>query len=334
LTSTPTNEIRVQRIALVVGIALLLMKFVAYGLTNSNTILTDALESIVNVVAGAFALYSIILASKPKDEDHPYGHGKIEFISAGFEGILIILAGVLIMWKSVFNLFEPAPLHQLNIGLVLIAISTIVNYGLGFWLEQTGKKSGSLTLQADGAHLKADAYTSLAIIIGLIAIMITGIELLDSLVAMAMALFICYTGVKLMRKSLAGIMDEADSGIINDVVKLLATHRRPCWVDMHNLRVIQYGSKLHIDCHITLPYYYTLSEVHEQMEEVSHLVNTEFGKQVEFFIHPDPCVETSCKLCILAECPVRQHTFEATEEWNTANLTRNKKHGLDNAEKI
>jgi cation diffusion facilitator family transporter len=305
------------------------MKFVAYGLTNSNTILTDALESIVNVVAGAFALYSIILASKPKDEDHPYGHGKIEFISAGFEGILIILAGVLIMWKSVFNFFEPAPLHKLNIGLVLIGISTVVNYLLGVWLIQTGKKSGSFTLQADGQHLKADAYTSLAIIIGLVVIMITGIAILDSIVAIVMALFICYTGVKLMRRSLAGIMDEADSDIINDVVKLLAAHRRPSWVDMHNLRVIQYGSKLHIDCHITLPYYYTLNEVHDQMEEVSHLVNTEFGKQVEFFIHPDPCVETSCKLCILADCPVRKHVFEAAEEWNTANLTRNKKHGLD-----
>src|ERR1043165_6994732 len=155
-TASDKITVRVQLVAVVTGAVLLVAKFAAYYLTHSNTILTDALESIINVVAGVFALYSLYLSSKPKDYDHPYGHGKVEFISAGFEGILIAIAGGAIIVKSVIAFFSPRSLEHLDIGLAIVVGSGVVNYLLAWWLIKTGENHHSLTLKADGEHLKRD----------------------------------------------------------------------------------------------------------------------------------------------------------------------------------
>lgn len=320
--------LRLQLFAVAIGLLLLLAKFAAYFLTHSNTILTDALESIINVVAGAFALYSLYLSSKPKDSDHPYGHGKVEFISAGFEGVLIAIAGLVIIVKSVIAFFNPRQLENLGIGLVIIAISGVVNFGLGYFMKRTGEKENSLTLKADGEHLLSDAYSSFGILVGLVLIMVTGFIWLDNVVAILFGFIIAYTGIKLMRKSVAGIMDEADEKIIDEIIKHLAEHRKEEWIDIHNLRIIQYGNKLHIDCHATLPWYYTLEQAHNEMEEIAALINEKHAAQVEFFIHGDPCIKESCKICSISACPVRQEPFKYKIEWNLENVVRNKKHGL------
>ncbi|HMU70947.1 MAG TPA: cation diffusion facilitator family transporter, partial [Chitinophagales bacterium] len=141
-------NIRLQKIVVAIAIILLLVKFSAYLLTHSNAILTDALESIVNVVAGAFGLYSLILASKPRDINHPYGHGKIEFISASIEGSMITLAGVLIIGKSIFNLLYPQTIQNVESGIILVAIAGTVNFAMGIFMERRGKKANSLILIA------------------------------------------------------------------------------------------------------------------------------------------------------------------------------------------
>ncbi len=319
---------RIQLLAVSAGVILLIAKFMAYFLTHSNTILTDALESIINVIAGVFALYSLYLSSKPKDYDHPYGHGKVEFISAGFEGILIAIAGVLIISKSVISFFHPRPLEHLDIGLAIVVGSGIINYLLAVLLVKTADKYHSLTLKADGEHLKSDAYSSLGVLIGLVLIMLTKWNFLDSVVAIIIGGIIIYTGVKLVRKSLAGIMDETDEGIVLSVIKHLSEHRKEVWIDIHNFRIIQYGNKLHVDCHVTLPWYFTLEKAHKEIEEISAIINEKHATQVEFFIHQDPCVPQSCKICSLKECEVRKEVFIEKMEWNLENIIRNKKHGL------
>ncbi len=318
----------IQLIAVAVGLFLLVAKFVAYFLTHSNTILTDALESIINVVAGTFALYSLYLSGKPKDADHPYGHGKVEFISAGFEGVLISIAGLAIIVKSAIAFFNPRTLENLDTGLIIIAVSGVVNFALGYYLRRVGEKEASLTLKADGEHLLSDAYSSFGILAGLVLILCTGWVVLDNVVAILFGCLICFTGIKLMRKSVAGIMDEADEKIIDEIIKHLSECRKPEWIDIHNLRIIQYGNKLHIDCHATLPWYYTLEQAHTEMEEIAAVVNAKHAAQLEFFIHGDPCVAESCKICSLADCPVRQEAYKYSVEWSLENLVKNKKHGL------
>ena len=328
-TYTDKNVFRIQLFAVVIGLLLLAAKFVAYFYTHSNTVLTDALESIINVLAGFFALYSLYLSSKPKDFDHPYGHGKVEFISAGFEGILIVIAGGLIVGKASASFFKPVHLEHLGIGLVIIIISGVVNFALGWWLVHVGKVNNSMTLKADGQHLKSDAYSSFGILAGLLLIILTNWYLLDNIVAIIFGLLIIYMGVKLTRKSIAGIMDEADSSVIETIVANINARRKPEWIDIHNLRVIQFGSTLHVDCHVTLPWYYTLEAAHEEMEEMAAIINHEQGQKIEFFIHGDPCVPKSCGICQIQDCNVRQFPFKQKMEWNPTLVRQNSKHGSE-----
>ena len=322
--------LRIQQVAVGLGLVIMLVKFTAYYFTHSNTILTDALESIVNIVAGTFALYSLILSSKPKDIDHPYGHGKIEFIATGFEGVLIVLASLLIIWKSILSFFHPEVIHHLELGVILVIISGIANYLIGYFLEKKAKQYNSLILDADGKHLKADGYISLGILVGVIVIWLTGIKALDNVFAIIAGIFISYTGMRLMRRSLSGIMDETDTTIITSIVDHLNAHRRDPWIDIHNMRVIQYGSTLHVDCHVTLPWYYTLEQTHTEIESIAQMINQYSQYPVEVFIHPDPCLPPmSCELCLVADCAVRKHKFEKRVEWNFANATVNRKHKLE-----
>ena len=318
----------IQIIAILTGILLMGLKVFAWYLTGSNAIMTDALESTVNIVAGGFALYSLILSSKPKDKDHPYGHGKIEFLSAGFEASLITLAGLSIIIKSVYNLFHPQHIEQLDIGLLLVALSGLVNYGLGVLLEKRGHIANSLTLIASGQHLKADAWTSLGLIIGLGLILTTGLLFLDNIIAILFALFIIYTGYKLLRTSIAGIMDEADPELIQDIVDNLNLKRKNNWIDVHNFRVIKYGTTLHIDCHLTLPWYYDTRKAHDEVDRFEHTINEICKEPVELFIHVDPCIPTSCKLCQISHCLQRQNPVETKIIWTLDNIIENQKHGL------
>lgn len=324
-----TKNARIQLFTLILGIILFAGKLVAYQLTRSNLILTDALESIVNIVAAGLGLYSLILASKPKDENHPYGHGKIEFISASVEGILITLAGLGIILKSILSFFEPSELQDLETGIWIIALAGGLNFIAGFLIEQQGKRTSSLTLAAGGKHLKSDAYSTLGMLVGLLLIYLTGIRELDYAAAILFGIFIFYTGIRILRKSISGIMDETDYKLVSKIVAVLKNNRANSWVDIHNMRVIKYGSTLHIDCHLTLPYYLDLIQGHAEIDRIENLISSHFDNSVEVFIHTDPCVESSCAICLLADCPVRKHPFQQEIDWNLPNLVKNHKHGIE-----
>ncbi|HBH24222.1 MAG TPA: cation diffusion facilitator family transporter [Cytophagales bacterium] len=323
------KPVPIQRFALVVSIILLSIKVIAYYLTLSNTILTDALESIVNVLAGAFALYSIWLASQPRDRNHPYGHGKIEFLSSGVEGILIIVAGISIIYKSVGDILDPHELHRLDTGIALIAFSGLINGVLGYFLVWKGKRLHSILMEANGRHLLSDALSTAGILAGLLIIRFSQYEWLDNVFALIFGVIIIVTGYRIVRKSVAGIMDEADQKVIDALVELLENARKPTWIDIHNFRVIKYGAMLHVDCHVTVPWYYPVKDGHAIIDEIEKIVNEAFERKVEFFIHADPCTPPSCPVCSVPDCPHRQHEFEAKIKWTTENLPVNRRHAAE-----
>lgn len=318
---------RFQKIVTIVGVTLFAIKFFAWYLTNSVAILTDALESTINVTAGFIGLYSLYLSAQPRDANHPYGHGKVEFVSAAVEGTLITIAGILIVVEAVRNLRRPHEISDLDYGIVLVAVTAAVNWGVGFYAVRTGRRNNSLALVASGKHLQSDTYSTLGIIAGLAIILFTGIVWLDSVVALVFACVIIYTGYKIVRGSIAGIMDEADEELIKRVVETLEASRRPNWIDLHNLRIIKYGHTLHIDCHMTVPWYLTVRDAHDEVKALQTLVDENFGETVEMFVHTDPCNEASCAVCTLSDCPEREAPFVRRVSWTSVNVATDERHG-------
>ncbi|UCS91615.1 cation diffusion facilitator family transporter [Echinicola marina] len=319
----------------VVSVLLLIMKFYSYYITKSNAILTDALESIVNVVASGFAFYSIHLSSMPRDQNHPYGHGKIEFFSAGIEGVLIILAGIFIIYQSIYSFFFPAELRELPLGMALVGISGFANGLMGYMLLSKGKELDSITLEADGRHIFTDAISSFVLILGVAVIYFTGYGVLDGVFSLLFALYIVYNGYGLVRRSVAGLMDERNPSSVITVVKLLNKYRKNNWIDIHNMRVQQYGADKHIDLHLTLPYYFELKKVHDEVEKVEAVLEENLKGHVEVFVHADPCIpEKCCNYCQVSNCPVRKYPKSKKISWTVDNVSKNQKHYHEFTESI
>ena len=322
------QNLRLQKIITGVSILLFAMKVFAWYLTQSVAILTDALESTVNVIAGLIGVYSLYVSAKPKDWDHPYGHGKAEFISAAVEGTLITIAGLIIVYEAIDNLVHPHAIQQLDYGILLVAITGIINYIAGSICINTGKKNKSLALIASGKHLQMDTYSTIGIIVGLILLYFLKFWWIDSAVAIIFAFIIMFTGYRIIRSSVSGIMDEADTTLINQLVLVLNKNRRANWIDLHNLRIIKYGGTLHIDCHLTLPWYLNIKEANLEIDALFEIVKNEFGESMEIFVHADGCNDFGCLICNKLDCAVRQHFFEKKIEWTVENISENVKHQL------
>lgn len=323
-----SQNLKLQKWVAAISLLLLIVKFFAYYITHSVAILTDALESIANVAAGLIGLYSLYVAAKPRDFDHPYGHGKAEFLSAAVEGTLIVSAGAIILYKAIKNLLYPIPIHRVDFGIWLVAATAVVNFILGYYCLLIGKKNNSLALLASGKHLLSDTWSTLGIIVGLVLLHFTGYKWIDGVVAMLFGLLIIYTGYKILRRSIAGIMDEADIKLLSHLVTLLNHNRSVNWIDLHNLRVIKYGSVMHIDCHLTVPWFLNVNEAHNEVDALSVLVRKEFGETVELFVHTDGCLPFSCKICNKENCAERKYNFEKRIDWTLENISQNKKHEL------
>jgi cation diffusion facilitator family transporter len=321
-------KIKTMKLVLIASFILMVLKFFAYFITNSSAILTDAIESIVNIFAGSFALYSLYYAAKPKDEDHPYGHGKIEFLSTGVEGGMVTLVGAAMFVKGVFAFFNPHELENLDIGLGISVFSGIVNYFLARLLIKKGTKFHSTTLIADGKHLLTDTWSSVGLVIGLIIIYFTHLFWIDSLITVGLGAVIIYTGISLVKESIFNLLDKADYVKIEHLISVLNSKRNPSWIDIHNLRVVKYGSVVHVDCHMTLPWYYTLEESHKEVDDLDKLATTEFSHEIEFFIHADPCLPKSCSICEMKDCKVRKNNFVKRLEWNMSNVLPDTKHTI------
>jgi cation diffusion facilitator family transporter len=270
----------------------------------------------------------LFIASKPKDKDHPYGHGKAEFISAAFQGSLIVGIGCLIIYKAVDSFIHPVSLHHLNNGIWLLVIIAIINLVTALVLNGIGKKSKSLAIIASSKLFKLDFFTTASVAIGILLLLITGYEKIDAFIALFLGLYVMYDGYKIVRQSLAGIMDEADMELLEEVIAEINKDRNKHWIDLHNLRVIKYGALMHIDCHLTVPWYFNVNEAHEVVDEFTRLIKNKFGDSVEFFVHTDGCMPFSCPICTVDNCEKRNARFEKKLNWSVENVLSDSKHQL------
>jgi cation diffusion facilitator family transporter len=304
------------RLAFITSLTLLLAKFGAYYLTDSKAVLSDAIESIINVVTAAFLMLSISISSKPVDESHPYGHGKIESFSAGLEGGLIIIAAVVILVEAFPAFFYPEPPRNLGPGLYILGVAGIINLGVGIYLMRAGKKYKSDALSADGRHLLTDFYTSAGVIIGLLLYHMSGFFWIDPLVACLVALNILVPGIRLFINSFKNLMDEADPQLLERIVQGLNKIKKPGWLYPHKLRALRSGRYHHVDLHISLPHYWTLTQVHEAEKEITEALLEAIGEEGDIMIHVDPCEPPYCPVCEVNDCSKRGSDFTGTSNWS------------------
>ena len=306
-------------ISLVIGFLMFFGKTGAYFLTGSAAVLSDALESVVHIIATSFAFYSLILSTKPPDADHPYGHGKIEFFSAGFEGAMIIIAAITIIIYAVRDIIIGREISELDTGALIITLSSIINLVLGLYLVRTGRKTKSIVLIADGKHVLTDSITSFGAVGALILVLITDITLFDPVIAIILALNILWTGKHLLRESVGGLMNETDKAIIEEISAALEIERKnyPNWIDVHRLRYWKSGDIFMIDFHLIVPSYQRVNESHDTVSRFEEVFKKVMGtSKVELFIHLDPCNPKCCYLCNMPECTIRNEPASLNIVWD------------------
>ena len=325
------SNLRFQTIILISGISIAVVKFLLYINTQSNAIFSDALESIVNITANIVTLYSLYLASKPRDKNHPYGHGKVEFLAAGIEGAMLFSAGIYTIYKSIEDYYGGHQASISSMAVLLVLLLGFGNYILGYFSEKQGLKTNSPALIAGGIHLTSDGYTSLGIVISLGLMYFFDWKWLDYTVAIIVGIILIYQGIKVVKRSLLDILDTADETMLTNIISYIQSNRDKRWIDLHNLRIIKYGSDFHVDAHMTLPWYYNNREVHTEMKRIHDLINEHFNSTVGLFIHPDPCEDFCCNYCQIETCQVRKSKFESSIEWTLENVLTNEKHSLNSS---
>ena len=335
MADQPVNQVcidnlRIQKYVAILGVSLMAIKFIAWLITGSVSILTDAMESIVNVIAALVGLYALYLSSKPRDADHPYGHGKAELISSSVEGVMIIIAGVIIIMQAISRILNPEPVTSLDLGLILVAVTAVANYAAGMYAIRRGKANRSVALVASGKHLCSDTYSSAGIIIGLGLMMFLSylgydVWWLDAAIAILFGAIILFTGIKVVKESLGGVMDRIDEQTVERVLGMINSKRHGHWIDIHNLRVTKYGPMVHIDLHIVLPHGMTITEQSKEFLELKEAVVEEFGDYVDLTLMGEPCTEEMCQHCSI-ECGDRVSDFVSVIEWDIDTITDESEH--------
>jgi cation diffusion facilitator family transporter len=314
---------RLEMMALSVSVSAFLMalKFYCYWLTRSSAILSDALESIINVVASGFAMWSVFLASKPPDIEHPYGHGKIEFFSVGFEGALIVLAAGAIFWEALPKIAAPRPLPRLDLGLLILLGTGLINLWLAKTLIGAGERTRSAAMAADGRHILTDVYTTAGVLVGLILVRQTGWNFLDGAVACAVAANILFIGAKLVLESSSRLMHAYDPALLDRIAIIIEQNRKPEWVDIHHLRAWRSGRNIYIDFHLILPRDMSLEDSHREVMLVEQLLRTSLPETAEAMIHAEPCIGAECRICSQEHCLIRVYGFSERPSWRSKDVT-------------
>jgi cation diffusion facilitator family transporter len=274
-----------MRLSLAVGVFMLATKVFAYWITGSAAILSDAAESVVHVVAVSFAAYSLWLSLKPPDRSHPYGHDKIAFFSAGFEGAMIVLAAFYIIGVSIYKWVAGLQLQNLGLGTTLVLVAGLINGALGAYLLWAGKKRGSLILEANGKHVLTDCWTSLGVIVGLSLTLLTGWLPFDPIFAIFVALNILWTGGNLIRRSVGGLMDEGDMNLHRRITAALDEMTAGTGVEYHGLRHRNAGNTVWVEFHLLFPKGITLDAAHHLATEMEEKIERVVGTRAEITSH-------------------------------------------------
>ena len=270
------------------AVSTIVLKTTAYFLTGSVGLLSDAIESLVNLAGAVMALAMLIVAARPADDDHGYGHSKAEYFASVTEGILIFGAAISIIVTAVQRLIVPRPLEQLGIGLAVSVAASLVNFIVARILLEAGRKRRSITLEADGHHLMTDVWTSLGVIGGVAVAGFTGLDFLDPIVAILVAINILWTGYQLVRRSVLGLMDTAlpenEQGLIRDVI---AKYQKK-GVNFHALRTRQAAARRFISVHVLVPGDTTVHDAHHIVEDFENDIRAAMGGAVTVFTHLEP----------------------------------------------
>ena len=319
------ENLRVQKYVAALGISLMVIKFIAWTVSDSVSILTDSMESIVNVVAALIGLYALYLSSKPRDVHHPYGYGKVELISSLVEGVMITVAGAIIIFQAVSHIIDPEPLGSMDLGILLVAITAVANYAAGRYAIKKGMANRSMALVASGKHLCSDTYSSIGIILGLSVMMIFshfGYDAfwLDAIIASIFGIIILITGIKVVKSSMDGVMDRIDEQVLEDVFRTIDSNRHENWIDIYHLRVTKYGPMIHIEFHVVLPRFMTVEDQSMEVAKLKGAIISEFGEYIDLTVMAEPCTADMCQHCSL-DCESRSGAFVSMIEWNIDTVT-------------
>lgn len=276
LSTTDHRDMRrAMGLSVGVGLAMLLIKITAYLWTNSSAILSDAAESVVHIAAVLFAAYSLWYSLRPADNKHPYGHSKISFFSAGIEGALIMVAAIYIIYTAVSDWITGLSLRNLDVGVALTAFAALLNAGLGVYLIRVGRRKKSIILEANGIHVLTDCWTSAGVVAGLLLAMATGWLFLDPVCAIAVAVNIIFSGVRLIRRSIGGLMDAADPEIQAKVSELLDRECQAHGISHHKMRQRFDGYSHEIDFHLIFPDAMTIKDAHRIATAIETIIKNE-----------------------------------------------------------
>ncbi len=264
----PASITRYATLAVAAAAATILLKGGGYFLTGSVAILSDALESFVNLATSIIALVVVVIASRPADEEHAYGHTKAEYFASGFEGAMILFAAASIAYAAIRRLIDPVELSTVEAGIAITAAATLVNYAAARVLFRGGKELGSIALEAGASHLMTDVWTSVAVIGGVAVASMTGWMIIDPIIALGVAANIVHTGIDLIRRSMMGLLDTSlPEPVREEISSILERHRR-AGVQYHALRTRQAGSWRFISFHILVPGNWTVQQGHDLLEEI------------------------------------------------------------------
>jgi len=275
-------------LSIAAAVATIALKTGAYFLTDSIGLLSDAIESLVNLVGAIMALFMLTIAARPADDDHVYGHSKAEYFASVTEGILILGAAIGIMSTAVQRLIDPRPLEQLGIGLAVSIAASAVNLITSRVLLSQGRKRNSITLEADAHHLMTDVWTSIGVISGVAIAGFTGWDILDPLVAIVVALNIVWTGIQLVRRSVSGLMDEAWPAKDRQAIEAVMTKYREKGIDFHALRTRQAAARRFMSVHVLVPGAWTVHDAHHVAEDFENDIRATLGGVITVFTHLEP----------------------------------------------
>ena len=288
MASASTPAIRYAWLAIGAAVVTIILKFTAYRITGSVGLLSDALESGVNLVAAVAALVALWIASKEPDDEHAYGHGKAEYFSSGLEGTLIVVAAGLIVWSAIPRLFEPVPLENAGAGVLVSVLAAAVNLVVALVLLRGSRQQRSITLEASGRHLLTDVWTSVGVVVAIGAIALTGWNRLDPVIALLVAANILWTGYGLIDRSIHGLLDTAipddDIAVVKDI---LARHERPGEVQMHALRTRQAASRRFVSFHVMVTSNWSVRRGHRLLEQIEREIRAELPNTT-VFTHLEP----------------------------------------------
>jgi cation diffusion facilitator family transporter len=281
----PLDRSKLTRFAwlsIAVAIITISLKTIAYLITNSVGLLSDALESIVNLIGALMALGMLTIAARPADENHTYGHSKAEYFSSGVEGTLILVAAISIAYAAIQRLTTPKPLEQVGIGLIVSVIASLANLAVALILKRAGKQYNSISLTSNSHHLMTDVWTSVGVLIGVGAVVITGWQILDPLIAILVAVNIVWTGVGIIRKSIHGLMDSSLSKEYVDIIQSVLDRQVQTDVKFHALRTRESGSIKIISIHVLVPGLWTVERGHQFVTQIENEISNAIADSVIF----------------------------------------------------